>query len=252
VAVCRATALSAGDGGNLANGEELSIVAADVNLTGTATVAGTLTSGADAESTEHFRSRVVVRYRKRFTGGSPADYELWGLEAPHFVWVSPYASSTVPGALVVYGKVDNQTDGIPSAAQLQELQAYIERDPDTGKRNRKPATDEVSYLPISRYLLNIEIQIEDGTPALKTNIAAAIGEYLESLEPYNEGVSMSRLDTVTNAGISAVAQLLAQEAGATIHQVTVSAALSGLPVTSYVLYGGEHAKMNSCTFVDVL
>ncbi|MBE3064404.1 MAG: baseplate J/gp47 family protein [Spirochaetes bacterium] len=253
VADCELTCLTAGDAGNLADGVLLSIVSADPNLTGAATVTGTVTTGADAETLEHLRDRVVARYKKRTTGGSPADYELWGLETPHFVWVSPY-TGIPPVGVIVYGKVDNQTDGIPTAAQLLELASYLDEDPDTAKRHRKPITDEVECLPISRFLFDVAIKIKDGTSILKANIETAIEEYLESLEPYNEGVSAARIDTVTESGVASVAVALAQEAGATILETTITETLTGTSIsgTGYVLYGGEFAKMNSCAFTDVV
>lgn len=250
-AECQLKCLSAGEAGNLADGEELSIVTADVALTGKATVTGTVTTGADAESLERFRSRVVARYKKRFTGGSPADYQLWGLETPHFYWVSPYASLSRPGEIIVYGKVDNQPDGIPTSAQLAELLQYLTYDPESGKRYRKPTTDEIECRPISRYAFDVTIRIKNSTPALKANIENAVAEYLDSLEPYNEGVSDARVDAVTNSGIAAEAFALAQEAGATVLQVVVQEAMTGSTITNYVLYGGEHAKLGTLTFEDI-
>jgi uncharacterized phage protein gp47/JayE len=68
VASCTLTCLSAGDAGNIANGEVLTILSPDVNLTGTATITATVTDGDDAETLDHFRARVVARYKRRMTG----------------------------------------------------------------------------------------------------------------------------------------------------------------------------------------
>ena len=251
VASCTLTALLAGDAGNVADGVALAIVSANPVLTGVATVTGTTTTGADQESIDQYRARVVVRYKKRLTGGSPADYELWGLETPHFTWVSPYTDPLRPGTVVVYGKVDNQTDGIATGGQLLELESYLTADPDTGKRYRKPTTDELDLQPISRYAFNIAIQIKDGTPQLKAAILNAITEYIDSRAPYNEGVSIDRVDAITNAGVSAVATELADNDGATILQVTIREVLTTTIITNYILYGGEFAKLNDLTWTDI-
>jgi len=248
---CELTALIAGDAGNLANGESLSIVSSDPFLTGVATVTSTVTSGDDQESVEQFRVRVVIRYKKRFTGGSPADYELWGLETPHFVWVAPYTHNTLPNTVIVYGKVDNQTDGIPTSAQLLALVGYLSTDPTTGKRNRKPTTDDLDARPISRFLLDIEIQIKGASAALKASIQSAVDQYVESREPYDEGVSAEDVSAVTDSGVSRVADELASDQNATVLQVTITETLTGTVTNNYLLYGGEFAKMNSLTFVDV-
>jgi hypothetical protein len=148
--------------------------------------------------------------------------------------------------------VDNQTDGIPTAAQLLELKNMVTYDPETWKKYRRPIGDEVECLPISRYLFDVEISIKDASALVKANIETALIEYLDSLEPYNEGISSLRNDAVTNAGISAAIGSIAKEAGATILQIVVKETLTGTTVNNYILYGGEHAKMNSITFEDVV
>lgn len=253
VCPCVLECVTKGEAGNLVDGETLSIVSAKSYLTGSATVTDTTTEGEDAETTDDFRARVVIRYKRRFTGGSPADYELWGLEAPHFVWVSPYADEDVPGKIIVYGKVDNEPDGIPTSGQLDTLLEYLTYNPDTAKKDRAPIGDTIECLPISRYGFDIEIQIKNGTEILKANIETAIKEYLEeTLQPYNEGVSAVTNNAVTNSGISSVAFDLAAEAGATILQVVLYETATGTIINNYVLYGGEFAKLNSISFEDVV
>ncbi len=250
---CTLECVTAGDAGNLANGEELSVVSPKAYLTGSAIVTATTTDGDDAETEDDFRTRVVIRYKRRFTGGSPADYELWGLEAPNFVWVSPYADEDVPGKVIVYGKVDNQTDGIPTSGQLVTLLAYLTANPDTLKKDRAPIGDTIECLPITRYSFDVEIHIKNGTDILKAAIETAIQEYIEEvLQPYNEGISATTNNAVTNSGIASIAFDLAAEAGATILQVVLTETSTGTVLNNYILYGGEFAKLNSTTFVDVV
>jgi uncharacterized phage protein gp47/JayE len=241
------TALTAGEAANVANGVELSIVTPDTALTGSAIVVGTTTDGEDAESEEQFRVRVVARYKRRHTGGSPADYYLWGLEAPHFIWVSPVAGDA-PGDVWVYGEVDNETDGIPTSAQLLTLAAYLTTDPATGLATRKPIGDTISCFPITRKVFNFEINISNSSTTTETAITAAIAEYLASLAPYNEGVTLERADAVTNTGTSSAANDVAKEAGAVILQLTVREASTGGEANNYMLYGGEKAKIGTATY----
>lgn len=241
------TALIAGEAANVADGVELSIVTPDTVLTGSAIVVGTTTDGEDAESEEQFRVRVVARYKRRHTGGSPADYYLWGLEAPHFIWVSP-VSGDAPGDVWVYGEVDNETDGIPTSAQLVTLCDYLTNDPDTGLATRKPIGDTITCYPITRKVFNFEINISNSSTTTETAITAAIAEYLASLAPYNEGVTLERADAVTNTGASSAANAVAKEAGAVILQLTIREATTGGEVNNYVLYGGEKAKIGTVTY----
>ena len=138
------------------------------------------------------------RYKKRYTGGSPADYEGWGLEAPHFIWVSPYAGDA-PNEVVVYGEVDNETDGIPTSGQLATLLSYLSVDPVTGLANRRPVGDEVQCLPITRKIFDFHISIKGANATTKTNIETALAEYMAELEPYNEGVTIERNDAITDS-----------------------------------------------------
>ena len=244
------TALIAGEAANVADGVELSIVTADPVLTGTAIVVSTMTDGEDAESEEQFRVRVIARYKRRHTCGSPADYYLWGLEAPHFIWVSPVAGDA-PGDVWVYGEVDNETDGIPTSAQLVTLADYLTNDPDTGLATRKPIGDTLTCLPITRKVFNFEINIYNSSDTVETAITAAIDEYLDSLAPYNEGVTLERADAVTNTGASAASNDVASEAGAVILQLIVREATTGGEINSYILYGGEKAKIGTVAYTRI-
>ena len=248
---CTLTAQTYGDIGNIEDGAELRIVTPDTALTGTAIVTGTTTDGADAETEASFRSRVIARYKKRFTGGSPADYELWGLEAPHFIWVSPYAGNE-PGTVWVYGEVDNQVDGIPDTAQLATLKEYLTVDPETGLETRRPIGAEITTLPISRKPFDFDISISGASTATKNDIEAALSDYLLSLSPYNEGVTLERNDAVTDTGASSVVNDVARSAGATVISLIVRDGDSSSPLTNYILYGGQKAKLGDVTFTDMV
>jgi len=251
VASCVLTCLSVGEIGNIADGEVLSILTPDVNLTGAATITGTTTDGADEESEDRFRVRVSARYKKRYTGGSPADYEGWGLEAPHFIWVSPYAGDT-PNAVWVYGEVDNAVDGIPTTAQLATLLNYLTYDPETGLRTRRPIGDEVVCLPITRKVFDFRISIKGANATIKANIETALANYISTLEPYNEGVSLERNDAITDTGASAAANDIARESSATILLLSLIESSTSGVISSYTFYGGEKPKLGIVTWTDVL
>jgi len=251
VASVTLTSLVKGEQGGIANGEILQILSPDVNLTGTATITATITDAADEEEEDHFRVRVSNRYKKRYTGGSPADYEGWGLETPHFIWVAPYAGDT-PNAITVYGEVDNETDGIPTSAQLVTLLSYLTYDPDTGIRSRRPLGDEITCLPITRKIFDFTISIKSANATTKANIETALSDYLSELEPYNEGVTLERNDALTDTGASAAANDIAREAAATIIALFVYEHSTGGVISSYTFYGGEKPKLGTVTWIDVL
>ena len=244
-------ALTSGDIGNLANGEELDIVQTDLNLSDIATVVDTDTSGADEESREEFAERVALAYRTRNIAGTPGGYALYGLETPNFIWVGPYASQTLPGTVEAYGRVDNQTDGVPTSAQLTELENYLTYDPDTGEAIRKPIGDILDVQACSNREFDIEVFINNGSAELNAEIQTAIEDYMTTLEPYIQGVSIQRKNVLTNANVTVVADSIADNNGATVTQVVLTDTVTSLPETNYTLYGGEFVKAGNFTFTAV-
>ena len=252
VAVVQMTAQESGEAGNLANGSILDIVSPDPSLLGTATVTTTIAGGDDAESDDSFRTRVSAAYKKRKTGGSPVDYEAWGLETPNFDWISPLDSSTLPGDVIVYGKVDNQPDGIATQAQLDELLTYLKVNPVSGLRDRHPIGPQPICLPITREEFDIEIKIQDGTPSIEADILSAVTDYVENRQPFNIATTLTRIDTISSGGIADVANDIANPQGATVISVNLTQVDGSQEIQSYQLFGGEFGKPRNITFTVVL
>lgn len=252
VAAVSLTAQESGEIGNLANGSILDIVSPDPQLTGTAEVTGTTVDGDDAESDDSLRTRVSAAYKKRKTGGSPVDYEAWGLETPNFDWISPVDSNTLPGDVVVFGKVDNQTDGIATPSQLTQLLEYLKINPVTGLRDRHPIGPDPIPTAITRQEFDIEIFIQDGTPAIESDIEAAVIDYVENRQPFNIATTLIRIDTISRGGISDVANDIANPQGATVISANLTQVIGSLEIQSYQLFGGEFGKPRNITFTVVI
>lgn len=246
------TSQTSGDAGNITDGTELSIVSPDTNLDGTAEITTTTSSGDDAEDADTYRVRVSNAYKKRRTGGAPSDYEAWGLEAPNFDWISPLDATSTVGEVQVYGKVDDQTDGIPTTSQLEELYNYLTVDPDTGLRTRHPIGPDVVTLPIERFELDIEIFIQDPTTAIESSITTSVRDYVEDQEPYNEAIATERKDTISEGGISAAANAIANPEGSTVTSVIMKETTTGNVIQSYQLFGGTWGKATTITFTEVV
>jgi uncharacterized phage protein gp47/JayE len=200
---------------------------------------------------DSYRTRVSNEYKKRRTGGAPADYEAWGLETPNFDWISPLDDPDVAGEVIVYGRVDNQADGIPTGAQLDELYEYLTVDPATGLRTRHPIGPDVTPTAISRKLFDVTIFIQNGTGPIEADITNAVTDYIENQEPFNEAIRTIRKDTISEGGISQVANEVANPEGATVTSVILEAVDPALVVQSYQLFGGEFAKVNSVSYTVV-
>ena len=251
VASCTLDAQVSGDIGNITNGSELAIVSPDPQLTGVATVTDTVVSGDDAESDDSYRARVIAEYQKRKTGGAPADYEAWGLEAPNFNWISPLDSPTTAGIVQVYGRVDNQPDGIPTGSQLTELETFLTTDPTSGLRTRHPIGPPVETLPITRRLFDIEIFIQNPTGPLEADITVGVTDYLENQTPFNEAINFVRTDTISEGGIAGVGNDIANPEQATVTAVILTDVAAAVAIQSYQLFGGEFGKVNSITYTEV-
>lgn len=95
------SALTPADG-NAQAGTLLAIDGAIEGIVSTATAAQAITGGADMESQEAFRSRVLQAYQSSAEGGSEDDYKRWALEVPGVTraWVEPRILGA--GSLGVY------------------------------------------------------------------------------------------------------------------------------------------------------
>lgn len=244
-------ALTGGDIGNLINGEVLDITQTDLDLTGTATVTSTQTPGADQESLESFSARVTIRYRVRDINGSVGAYTINGLETPNFIWIGPFADESLPGTVNVYGEVDNQTEGIPTTSQLTQLLSFLTNDTDTGKEYRRPISDTLNTLAISRKEFDLEVFVNTSSPELNADIEAAVRTFISTLKPFIDGVTSPRNDVLTNAGVVSVANVVATQESALVTQVTITDVVTGFIEVSYSFLGGEHGKFRNVIFTVV-
>ncbi len=135
-----------GAAGDCPAGTQLTLVSPDDAPDGMATtclvdaaIDGTgLSGGADAEDLESFRARVLYRKRNPPQGGSIPDYVAWVLAAvptASAVYVDSFANDS--RSVWVQFTVSDQTNGIPSAGQVAQAQAYVD-DP-----IRRPVTARV-------------------------------------------------------------------------------------------------------------
>lgn len=71
------------------------------------TLAGPMTGGADQETQDELRSRMLAKYRAPPQGGAAADYQQWALEVPGCTraWVT--ANGFGPGSVTVFPMFDD-------------------------------------------------------------------------------------------------------------------------------------------------
>lgn len=92
--------------GNCAVGTQFALSAPIAGIASSGTAATAFTGGADLETDDSLRARMLQAYRSPPAGGSASDYENWALAAPGVtrVWVVPSAMG--PGTVGIYPMLD--------------------------------------------------------------------------------------------------------------------------------------------------
>jgi uncharacterized phage protein gp47/JayE len=242
----------AGDIGNLDPGAIVSFANPLANVSRNAVVVSQTVTGADGESTDAYRGRIIDRFQKRPQGGAYADYEQWGEEPAGIINVYPYTSDC-PGQVDVYVEATPESsgdpDGIPTAAQLQEVLDSIELDQD-GRATRRPVNALANTFPITRTGFDIRVtglQV-DNLAQVQQTITQAIEEYFLDREPFIEGLSiLPRRDRITRSAVGGVVDDIVSASGGIFSSVILSRA--GVNVELYSLGIGEKAKAATVTFI---
>lgn len=256
IVTVRASSDQAGGGGsgaigNLDLGATLTFANPIANVSRNTTVVTQVVTGADGESIDAYRQRIINRFQKRPQGGAYADYEIWGEEPPGIINVYPYTSDC-PGQVDVYVEATPESsgdpDGIPTAAQLQEVLDSINLDQDD-RATRRPANALANTFPITRTGFDIRVTglLVDNLAQVQTAITTAIEEYFLDREPFIEGLSvLPRRDRITRSAVGGVVDDIVSASGGIFSSVIITQA--GINIELYSLGIGEKAKAATVSF----
>lgn len=256
-ATIRASSDQAGGGGsgaigNLDPGAIVSFANPLANVARNAVVVSQTVTGADGESIDAYRERIIDRFQKRPQGGAYADYEQWGEEPAGVINVYPYTCDC-PGQVDVYVEATPESsgdpDGIPTPAQLQEVLDSIELDQD-GRATRRPANALANTFPITRTGFDVRVTglIVDNLSQVQQTITQAVEEYFLDREPFIEGLSvLPRRDRITRSAVGGVVDDIVSANGGIFSSVIVTQ--NSVNVELYGLGIGEKAKAATVTFV---
>jgi uncharacterized phage protein gp47/JayE len=247
----------AGVVGNLAPGSIVSFVNTLPNVNSDTTVLSQVVTGAEGESTEAYRQRIVDRFRAIPQGGAYADYRQWGLEVAGIANIFPYTGAS-PGEVDVYVlatvESSGDPDGIPTGAQLLDVFNSIELD-QNGLATRRPANAFVNSLPITRKGFDVEVDnlVVDDPVSVQAEIVTAVTNFLFNRAPFIEGLDTAPANNRVsrNQLLSLVGDIVDSEGG-TFDDLILKD--GGVPITLYVLGDGgnplgELAKADSVTFI---
>lgn len=207
VAAVAVEVVAPGVAGNLAAGVSLGLVSPVAGIDATATVAaGGLTGGADGESDDSLRARLLDRIRQPPHGGAASDYEQWSLQVAGVTRVFVAPTEQGLGTVVVRFAVDDDPAGpIPDAAKVAEVQAFI--DP------LRPVTADVIVLAPIAVPLNFTIQLTPNTATVQAAVDAELRDLLR--REAKPGATIL---------ISHIREAVSIAAGETDHVVSVPAA----------------------------
>lgn len=244
----------AGVVGNLDAGAIVSFANPLANVDRNAVVDSQVVTGADAESTEVYRQRVIDRWQKRLQGGAYSDYEAWAEEVAGILNAYPYTGA--PGEVDVYNEAtvasSGSADGIPTTAQLTAVLDNINFNSD-GLANRRNANAFVNSLPITRTSFDVTVTGITGVDNLsqvQTDVTTALTEYFVSVEPFISGLSVPpRNDQLTRTRISAIVEDIVTAAGGTFTSAIFFETSTAGSINLYALGEGEKAKVFNVVFV---
>lgn len=165
-------AVVAGTAGNTAAGVGLKLVTPIDGLDSSMTVgpAG-ITDGAEQETVDAWRARLLERIQQPPNGGTKSDYEAWTLEVQGVTRAWVYPGEMGAGTVTVRFMRDNDAVPIPDAAAVAAVKAYLD--------TKKPVTAELYVAPPTSAPINFQFtQLNPNTPATREAIRAELADLL--------------------------------------------------------------------------
>lgn len=223
---------TAGAAGNRNGGETLTLIdpALQPSLEATATVgADGIGGGAETESDDSLRARVLDRKRRPPQGGAESDYEQFALAVPGVVkaWARRFAYG--PGTVGVWFLFEGRTNLIPNSADVLAVQAELDY-------RRLIRVKALAVAPLA-FTVNVRISgLTKDTTATRAAILASLqAMFLEKARP---GVA-SDPATFSRSWIS---EAIAQAIGEERHNLV-------LPAGDIVLNDGRMPVLGSISYV---
>jgi uncharacterized phage protein gp47/JayE len=168
-------------------GDAISITTSIAGVNALGVVATALTGGADAETMDELRARMLLKYRAPPQGGAAQDYVEWALEVPGCT--RAWAGSEGAGGVIVWVMFDaNDNDGFPigtdGVSQYETRQSLATASGDQGTVADhiypvQPVTAMVYVAGPTPHPINVTLtDLSPNTAAIQTNISAAIADML--------------------------------------------------------------------------
>jgi uncharacterized phage protein gp47/JayE len=157
---------------------------AGVNSQAVVTV-GAISGGADVESDESLRARLLERIRQPPMGGAAHDYVTWAREVPGVTraWVSPLQMGD--GTVVLRFVRDNDDDMIPDADEVAAVQAWIDA--------RRPVTAHLFVVAPVPVPIHFDLELVPATQPIKAAVEAGLRDLLLREAAPEDGAGEGRI-----------------------------------------------------------
>lgn len=166
------TAVAAGAAGDAAAATPVNLVSPIAGIVSTAVVGSLgIAAGADAETDDSLRARVLSRIKAPPHGGNADDYEAWALAVPGVTRAWPQALGNGPGTVIVRFMMDGTyADGIPRPVDVLAVQTAIEA--------VRPVTALVTYAAPVAVPLAFTIHLAPDTTAVRAAVEAELRDQI--------------------------------------------------------------------------
>jgi uncharacterized phage protein gp47/JayE len=221
-----AVALTAGTVGNLPDGDQLALVTPMPGIE-TVTLYGDMGGGADEETDDQLRERILFRIQNPPMGGSEADYLTWAMAVPGVTraWAAPEMGI---GTMTVRFLMDDMypdNHGLPLAQDIARVSDYID--------SKRPVTVSNCYV-VAPVLFFYDIGIRDLTnddPTVRANVEASIKALEMSRSKPGQTWYRSWVD-------EAVSSAVGEETHELDYETLVMTDPGYMPCLGTVIYGG--------------
>lgn len=262
-----------GVSGNLIDGDLLTMTSPIAGSSETATVgiigtntSSTITTGAEVETDEDYRIRVLDEIRRIGGGGNAADNRRWAQEVAGVKRAYPYSGKPFgeggthyPADRTVYVEADEDIDpdGIAPSGLQDQVRASITTDPiSTESRQPLGLTDETLYIrsitPITLWLQIHEFHSDEpDTTEMVAAILSAMEAFVKTIRPWISGLDAEgeRNDSVTQVMLSDVIQDALLPFNSTVEHVYFGLAEGSYLEEFYLLNPGEIMVLGGIDYV---
>ena len=191
-ATASVAALVAAAAGNRTTGQTLTLVSPVTGVQSSAT-AGALVGGADLESDDDLRARLIDRIQQPPQGGDAHDYVAWALEVPGVTRAWCFPLELGEGTVTVRFVRDDDASLIPDAGEVATVQDYIDA--------LRPVTAAVTVVAPTAVPLAFSIAVAPNTAAVKAAVQAELSDLIARESKPGGTIYLSHIRAAISAAV---------------------------------------------------